>query len=129
MKKSTLLFTCVSICLFSGCTTILNGTNQNIRVLTPPTTDAQCTLENDKGKWHINKTPGHIVVRRSDKKLLITCEKKAFDKKSVSVKPTLSNLVYGNLLFGGVIGGTIDRQNGSAYDYPSEINVPLNAEK
>ena len=119
----------VGVSQLSGCATILNGTNQNITVLTPPTSDAQCALENDKGKWHINTTPSQIVVRRSDKNLRITCEKNEFNKKTISVKPELSNIVYANILFSGVVGGTIDRTNGSAYSYPSEINVHLNAEK
>ena len=56
--------------------TILNCPNQHIIVLTPPVNKAQCALENDKGKWLIEKTPSTIVVSRSEKDLLITCKKK-----------------------------------------------------
>lgn len=128
--KNVVVFVLISISQLSGCATILNGTNQSIIVLTPPTSEAQCALENDKGKWHINNTPAQILVRRSDKNLVITCTKNEFKKKTISVKPALSNVVYGNMLFGGgIVGGGVDRTNGSAYVYPSEINVHLDAEK
>jgi hypothetical protein len=34
-------------------------------------------------------------------------------------------MAYGNILLGGVIGAGVDVVNGAAYDYPSEVSVPL----
>lgn len=131
MKKSLSILMAISV--LSGCATIFNGENQRVTVLTPPANDAQCALENDKGKWLISQTPSSVLIRRSDKNLLITCEKNAFNKKSISIKPELSKVVYANMIFGGAvggyIGGYIDKKNGAAYAYPSEITVPFKAEK
>lgn len=127
MKNIYALLMFVSVSVISGCATIINGPNQNITVLTPPVSDAQCTLENDKGRWVIDKTPGVIMVKRSEKELLVMCKKTEMGKRSVSVKPELSKVVYLNIIFGGFMGGIVDRANGAAYEYPSEIRVPLAA--
>ena len=115
----------ITVSLLTGCATVINGPNQTIMVSTLPTKDAQCSLENDKGKWQINTTPSPVVVRRSDKNLLVTCKTAAFDKTSQSIKSEQSMIVYANFLFTGPVGGFIDRNNGSAYEYPSEIRIPL----
>lgn len=127
MKKILVLCMSVSISVMSGCATILNGPNQAITVLTPPVSDAQCSLENDKGSWLIDKTPGTIVVKRSYKNLLVTCKKTELRKHSISIKPELSKIVYLNILFSGFMGSVVDKANGSAFEYPSEIKVPLAA--
>ncbi len=125
MNKVVIALAGISVILFSGCASIMNGTQQTIQVLTPPVKNAECTLENDKGKWQLN-TPGMVMVRRSEKPLIVTCEKEAFHKKSKTVKSELSKMVYGNILVGGgALGGTVDRTNGSAFVYPIQISVPM----
>lgn len=120
-----MLLLSVSVSGLVGCATIVNGPNQTIKVLTPPVNDAQCAVENDKGKWLIDKTPDTVVVKRSAKNLLVTCKKAQLSKQSISITPELSKVTYLNILFGGFLGGVVDRANGSAYEYPSEITVPL----
>ncbi|MFJ1267922.1 hypothetical protein ACD661_05025 [Legionella lytica] len=116
---------CFSLSLLTGCASIVSGNQQKITVLTPPVENARCALENNKGKWYVDHTPNSIVVHRSNKDLVLTCEKPGYEKSSTQVQSKLKGLIFGNIIFGGVIGGGIDVATGSAFDYPKEIKVPM----
>ena len=117
--------------LVSGCSTLTgDGTAQSINVETIEVTsgnriiDVRCDLSNDEGSWTV-LTPGAVMVHRSNKPLSVNCQKSGYlqDYKSVDSK-TKGNM-WGNLLIGGGIGAIIDHSNGSAYDYPPVIKVPM----
>ncbi|WP_428411376.1 hypothetical protein [Legionella sp.] len=124
-KLALLSSTCFSLSLLTGCASIVSGNQQKITVLTSPAQNARCALENNKGKWYVDHTPNSIVVHRSNKDLLLTCEKPGYEKSSTKVQSKLKGLIFGNIIFGGIIGGGIDVANGSAFDYPNEIKVPM----
>lgn len=126
MKKFLLIS---SIALFSmfltGCASIVNGQNQSVSVSTTPVSGATCALENNKGKWYIPSTPGSVTIQRSYQDLAINCEKKGFGKGIKNIASSTKGMAFGNVLFGGVIGAGVDMANGSAYDYPTDILVPI----
>ena len=124
-KLALLSLTGFSLSLLTGCASIVSGNQQKITVLTPPIQNARCALENNKGKWYVDHTPNSIVVHRSNKDLFLTCEKPGYEKSSTQVQSKLKGLIFGNIIFGGIIGGGIDVANGSAFDYPNEIKVPM----
>lgn len=130
MKKnyiSTALITVASLYL-AGCASITTGTKQTISVKTTPITDATCSLENNKGKWYINRTPGTVVIHRSFNDLAINCEKKGyFGHKNVG--SNTKAIAFGNVVFGGVIGAGVDMANGAAYHYPAEVDVTMSKAK
>jgi hypothetical protein len=125
MKNLALLSACFSLSLLTGCASIVSGTQQKITILTPPAQGARCALENNKGKWYVTHTPNSIVVHRSSKDLFITCEKPGYEKSSSKVQSKLKGLIFGNIFLGGIIGGGIDVANGSAFDYPQEVKIPM----
>ncbi len=126
MKKLALLSSaCFGFSLLTGCASIVSGNQQKIKVLTPPAQNARCALENNKGKWYVDHTPNSIVVHRSNKDLFLTCEKPGYGKSSTKVQSKVKGLIFGNIIFGGIIGGVIDIASGSAFDYPNEIKVPM----
>ncbi len=112
--------------LLTSCASIVNGTNQSVAVNTTPTKNAMCTLTNDKGKWYVNQTPGSVTVHRSYKDLIVDCKKGNKEAKETIPSKT-KGMVFGNAIFGGVIGAGIDVADGSAYDYPENIQVPMRA--
>ncbi len=112
-------------CLLSGCASIVSGTNQSLSIKTPPVTGANCKLQNDKGIWFINKTPGSVVVHRSYRDLLISCSKPGYAKASERVKSLTRPIVAGNIVFGGFLGAGVDAADGAAYNYPRLIKVPM----
>ncbi len=105
--------------------TVLSGGHQTISISTSPVEGAECHLENDKGKWRIESTPSYIVIQKSEKDLIIVSNKKGYKKGVSKIKATLNNTAYGNIALGGMIGASIDRSNGSAFQYPTRVTIPL----
>jgi hypothetical protein len=120
-KIATILF--ISPFLLN-CSSITSGTSQSISVDTFPEKEAICELSNDKGKWFVSSTPGSTVVNRAYGDMTIKCEKN--QKKGIQVVPSsVKGTMFGNILLGGPIGVGLDHANGSAYEYPSLITIPL----
>jgi len=125
MKKIAAVI--IGLSLLTGCASIVNGTNQSVSVHTGSIQGARCELANDKGKWYVNQTPGSVVVHRSYNDLTIHCQKKGLRNSFKQVASKTKGMAFGNVVFGGVIGAGVDMANGSAYDYPTEIFVPMGA--
>jgi hypothetical protein len=135
MKDSTmnksLLATMVALSvLATGCSTLTgDGTSQNLSVMTYTADNkdlvgAQCELKNDEGTWTA-VTPTTVMVRRSNKDLMVKCTKSGFsDARSNVVSKTKGNM-FGNIIFGGGVGAIIDHNNGSAYDYPPVLKLTM----
>jgi hypothetical protein len=109
----------------TGCASIVSGTNQPVSIHTGSVTGATCSLENNKGKWYIPSTPGTVVVNRDYNDLRINCEKKGYKPTYKQVASKTKGMAFGNVVFGGVIGAGVDVVDGAAYDYPTDIYVPM----
>lgn len=114
--------------LASGCASIVSGSQQSISVETRQkglmVKNATCKLNNTRGTWYVN-TPGSVTVSRSFEDLAIQCEKEKYDPGLANVKSSTKAMMFGNILFGGVIGGAVDASTGAGYDYPSLIHVEM----
>ena len=115
----------------TGCSTLTGeGTAQNITVDTVEVVtgervmDARCDLSNDEGAWTV-VTPGSVMIHRSNKPLAVKCQKTGYVQEHTAVESTTKSNMWGNIIFGGGIGAIIDHNNGSAYDYPPVIKVPM----
>lgn len=121
MNKSILTIPVVlSLC---ACASITSGTTQSIAVDTKPA-GAECRLTNDKGSWTMGETPSSISVHRSGGALSVNCNKGRL-KGIETVESHTKGSAFGNIIFGGIIGGAVDMGNGAAYDYPSSVFVKL----
>ncbi|NCA22876.1 MAG: hypothetical protein EBS86_17340 [Crocinitomicaceae bacterium] len=119
--------------LASGCSTLTgDGTSQNLSVMTYTTdnkdlTGASCELKNDEGSWTA-VTPASVMVRRSNKDLMVKCVKPgSADARANVVSKTKANM-WGNIIVGGGIGAIIDHNNGSAYQYPASLKLIMGQE-
>jgi len=117
------------VSLLSGCASIISGTNQPLSVQTRLTTGeeiigANCKLENPKGTWFVT-TPGTVTVHRAYDDLSINCTKAGEQPGIAAVKSSTKGMAFGNILFGGIIGGGIDAATGAAYDYPPLITIQM----
>jgi|TARA_B110000503_G_C7098703_1_gene392814 hypothetical protein len=132
MKFFIVLFS--SLILISGCSTLTgSGTAQSISVETVEGTsgdriiDARCDLSNDEGSWTV-LTPGSVMVHRSNKPLSVKCQKSGYIQDYSSVDSKTKANMWGNIILGGGIGAIIDHNNGSAYDYPAVVRIPMRRE-
>ena len=130
MNRS-LLVTMVALSAFaSGCSTLTgDGTGQNLSVMTytmdnKDLVGAQCELKNDEGTWSA-VTPATVMIRRSNKDLMVRCIKSGFSDARANVVSKTKGNMFGNIIFGGGIGAIIDHNNGSAYDYPSVLKLTM----
>jgi hypothetical protein len=114
--------------LLTGCASITSGTTQVVSVDTKSNgealTGANCRLENGKGVFYVT-TPGSVTIHRATDELMVKCEKENLQAGTAQVKSGVKGIVYGNILFGGVIGAVVDVNDGAAFDYPSVISVAM----
>lgn len=128
-KKTKICFiTFFSFIALTGCSTVINGTKQSISLETPPAKDARCNLTNNKGKWYVSSTPGSVVVHRSNKPLIVNCEKEGYKTTTQTVHSEAKAAVAGNILLGGIVGAGVDMADGAAFRYPNLISVPMQKE-
>jgi hypothetical protein len=126
MKRIALAVTVIVLCLsLSGCASITNGTSEPVSVNTASVTGATCSLQNNKGTWYVNKTPGSTTVHRSYGDLRVKCHKDGYRDGQQIAKSHTKPMAFGNIIFGGALGAGVDVADGAAYDYPSNITVPM----
>lgn len=126
IKQAMLAIAAVAaLTTLTGCASIVNGTNQSVSVNNGQVGGATCSLENDKGRWFIPQTPGTVTVHRSFGDLKVNCEKHGYKRNFKQVASKTKAMAFGNAIFGGVIGAGVDVADGAAYDYPTDIYVPL----
>lgn len=129
MKKFLLYGICLSALVqISGCASIVNGTTQPVKIETQArgksVEGANCKLVNDKGTWYVT-TPGVVNIHRSISDLNLSCEKEGVAPGVAWVKSVTKAMAFGNIIFGGVIGATVDVANGAAFDYPLLMQVEM----
>lgn len=126
MKKILLTVTfCLISSTLTGCASIVNGTSESVSVQTSPEEGAKCSLTNNKGQWFVSDTPGSVTVHRSYQPLTVDCQKDGYANAETKVESKTKGMLFGNVVFGGVIGAGVDAGDGAAYDYPVNIMVPM----
>ena len=129
MNKSLLVVYALALSLMvSGCASLTGSSNQSVSLETHEQTGeevvgASCELANNKGKWLVS-TPGSVSIHRSNDDLRVLCNKDSFDSAQSAVVSDTKSSMLGNILMpGGVIGAIIDHGTGSAYEYPTLIQI------
>ena len=118
-KKTTLVLLLCSLVMLtgSGCCTIISGSTQDIPISsTPP----GATVTADDGTSIT--TPGTLVLKRKTAHTLVA-EYPGHEQQQKKLKKKLNNWVWGNILFGGIIGLAIDMVSGAVNEL--KPNPPL----
>lgn len=127
--KSRFAILASMVMLSTGCSSITGTTGQSVSLQTRDKTGAEvpgaaCELTNNKGKWFVT-TPGSVQIRRSNDDMLVQCTKTGQETGQASVVSDTKGSMFGNIIFGGGIGAVIDHNTGSAYEYPTLIQVVM----
>lgn len=111
----------------AGCASVVNDVTNGMRIDTKTAAGetiqgAECVVSNDYGSTSVKS--GRVeAVRRSSKDLDITCSHAGqADAKGKAVSRANAGLA-GNIVFGGVIGAVVDHSRGTAYTYPTWIEM------
>lgn len=122
--KSKIL-TALSILSLTACSSIIEGTSQEIVVNTTPK-GADCSLEREGVSiGHVNPTPGAITIKKTKYNITIVCNKKGYEEATFFNKSDAAGATVGNIIAGGGIGWAIDSASGADNKYTSPVNITL----
>ncbi|PCJ71884.1 MAG: hypothetical protein COA62_04800 [Rhodobiaceae bacterium] len=112
------------VAALGGCSTIVNGSSQQISVQTPNANGASCELKSPDGQYFVT-TPGTVTVSKSKHDLAVKCTKDGFSDGITTISSTFEGMTLGNVLIGGVIGVGVDAASGAMNQYPNSIQVQM----
>lgn len=126
MRAHPLIITAAALAS-TGCASIINDTTQPVKIETlteqgAAVSGAECTLTNDYGAATV-KSGATSPVRRSGQDLDITCQHPENPEAKARAISRAHAGLAGNIIFGGGIGALIDHGKGTAYTYPTWIQL------
>jgi hypothetical protein len=122
MKK--LLLVCLPL-MASACSTIIEGSSQEIMVNTSPA-GANCSLEREGlSIARIDPTPGAVTIKKTKHDITIRCNKRGYEESTYLNHSGSEDATWGNVILGGGIGWAVDSANGSDNHYTSPVNITL----
>lgn len=131
MRLNNLTAIAAALCcaLASGCASITGSEMQTVQVSTltqsgEEVDKADCALSNAKGTWHVT-TPSLATVHRGSEDMQVQCNKKNLAQGSARLISRANGGMYGNIIFGGVVGAVIDNAKGNGYSYPDNVRVVM----
>lgn len=113
--------------LLSGCASVVNDSTHPIKIETKTIegeliNGAECKLTNDYGSFSA-KSGDTVQIRRSSKDLDIVCKTPERNDATARAISRANGGMFGNILFGGGIGAIIDHNKGTAYTYPTWMQL------
>jgi uncharacterized protein YceK len=117
-----ILATLLVAALLAGCASIIHGSRQDVRVTSVPSGAVVRVNLNNQA----TTTPGVLTLNRKEIGYVLTFEKQGYKPVEVSLRRTVDGWLFGNILFGGLVGLVIDFASGSAYKLtPDEVSTVL----
>ena len=119
------LVACLAIAMLCACSTIVEGSTNNITITTNPPMTANCSLTNARGTF-TGVSPGPILVKKSKTDLDVSCQDPTMNATGqAKMVSDVDAWDFGNILIGGLIGIGIDWGTGAAYKYEENVVVPM----
>jgi len=123
MKYSSLhliLALIIASVLLWGCATIMHGTSQKIGISSLPT-GAKVSVDN----MPLGDTPLFADLKRGDDHI-VTIDMEGYQKVQLTITKSVSGWVWGNIVFGGLIGLAVDAITGGLYNLsPEQLHAEL----
>ena len=123
-QRAAFLTACLA---FTGCASVVNDTTHPIKVETKTNAGqtvagADCKLTNDAASVSM-KSGETVNIRRSSADLDITCKHPDNPDATGRFISRMNAGMVGNILIGGGIGMVIDHSRGTAYTYPTWVQL------
>jgi hypothetical protein len=111
----------------TGCASVMNDSSHPMKIETKTQTGelvsgAECKLSNDYGTFTA-KSGETTQVRRSSKDLDIVCKHPSNPDANARAISRANSGMWGNVILGGGIGAIIDHNKGTAYTYPTWVQL------
>ena len=118
IKIATLL---ISFVLLTNCASIIHGSRQDIAFSSNPSS-AEITINGESR----GKTPATISLKRNED-YAVKIQLLGYLPYEVNVSKKVDGWIFGNIIFGGIIGLIVDASTGGMYKLsPEQINAQLN---
>lgn len=120
MKRSTVFLSFLAVLGLAACATIIHGTRQSVGITSTPS----AATVYDNGQL-LGKTPMVAELsRKSDHRIRIELD--GFAPYEIVLTRHVSGWLFGNLIFGGLIGIIVDAADGAIYNLkPEAITASL----
>jgi hypothetical protein len=111
----------------TGCASVMNDSSHPMKIETQTpsgelVSGAECKLSNDYGTF-TTKSGETTQVRRSSKDLDIVCKHPSNPDANARAISRANSGMWGNVILGGGIGAIIDHNKGTAYTYPTWVQL------
>lgn len=114
-----------SVSLLAACSTIVEGTDQSVTVMTDPS-GASCKLQTgSRVVAVVNPTPGTVQLDKSKDNVSVLCEKDGYQPSAGTLASSFEGMTFGNIIFGGIIGVGVDAASGAMNKYPDSVTIQL----
>jgi hypothetical protein len=121
MKAKIIALSVTSCLLFSSCATIVSGSRQEFNITSNPS-QANVYVNGNS----IGKTPIVTKLERKDKNQVVKITLDGYKDTEIKLTRKTNGWVWGNILFGGLIGLIVDASDGAMYKLtPDQINAEL----
>ncbi len=121
MKKTFLIAGITIVLLFSSCASIISGSKQNINFNSTP---SGATVWVDD--VNLGVTPVIAQLERIKKNQKVKIELQGYKPYELILNRKTNGWIWGNILFGGIIGIIIDASSGAMYRLtPDQIEAQL----
>ena len=124
MKRHIVLLLACAIPL-GACSSIIEGTSQEIFVNTNPAGAACDLIREGRAIARIVRTPQGVTIKKTKHDITIECELPGYLKASYHNKSDAAGATFGNIVLGGGIGWAIDSASGADNKYTSPVNISL----
>jgi len=123
MKNAVTAIICVS--LLSACSSIIEGTSQEIMVNTNPA-GANCSLEREGlSIARVDPTPGAATIKKTKYDITIRCNKQGYEEATYLNHSGTAGATFGNIILGGGVGWAVDSAAGADNKYDSPVNITM----
>ncbi len=111
--------------ILGACSSIVEGTSQQISVVTNPPGAACKFHRNGEIVGMVNPTPGGALIKKTKHHIEVVCDKDGYQEARYLNKSGIQEATFGNILLGGGIGWAIDSASGADNKYEEAVNITM----
>jgi hypothetical protein len=123
--KLLIAFVAIVVLPLMGCSSIIEGTSQEILVNTNPA-GANCVFEREGNVIaRVSETPGGATIKKTKYDITVRCSKAGYQEATYLNHSGAAGATFGNIVAGGGIGWAIDSASGADNKYDGVVNLTL----
>lgn len=112
--------------LASACASIVSDNESTTYIGTEPEV-ARCELHGQDFERVVN-TPASVTLPSKAAPVTVACEAEGYRRTVADMDTSADGWIFGNILFGGLIGVAIDAARGAGQKFPPNITIVLEPE-